>query len=126
VLRVPGANETPLRLVDPHPGAAVAILGYPLDGPLAATAGRIGNTATVLTQDALGHGPVGRSITAIAGKVEHGNSGGPAVDRAGSVESTIFAARIGSTSGYGVPPSILRSDLARAGTKTVPPGACAP
>jgi S1-C subfamily serine protease len=126
VLRVPGADETPLRLADPHPGASVAILGYPLDGPLEAIAGRIGNTATVLTQDALGHGPVERTITAVAGKVEHGNSGGPAVDRAGRVESTIFAARLGSTSGYGVPPSILRSDLARAGTKTVPPGACAP
>jgi S1-C subfamily serine protease len=126
VLRVPGADVTPLRLVDPHPGAAVAILGYPLDGPLAATAGRIGSTATVLTQDALGHGPVERTITAVAGKVEHGNSGGPVVDRAGNVESTIFAARIGSASGYGVPPSILRSDLSRAGTRTVPPGACAP
>jgi S1-C subfamily serine protease len=126
VLRVPGVNETPLRLADPHPGGAVAILGYPLDGPLQATAGRIGNTATVLTQDALGHGPVDRSITAVAGKVEHGNSGGPAVDRAGAVESTIFAARVGSSSGYGVPPSILRSDLAKAGTETVPPGACAP
>jgi S1-C subfamily serine protease len=126
VLRVPGADEKPLPLADPHSGAAVAILGYPLDGPLAATAGRIGNTATVLTQDALGHGPVERTITAVAGRVEHGNSGGPAVDRAGNVESTIFAARIGSASGYGVPPSILRSDLARAGTRTVPPGACAP
>jgi S1-C subfamily serine protease len=126
VLRVPGANEAPLRIADPHPGAAVAILGYPLDGPLAATAGRIGNTATVLTQDALGHGPVERSITAVAGKVEHGNSGGPAVDRSGAVESSIFAARIGSASGYGVPPTILRSDLARAGTRTVPSGACAP
>jgi S1-C subfamily serine protease len=126
VLRVPGADEQPLRLADPHSGAAVAILGYPLDGPLAATAGRIGNTATVLTQDALGHGPVERSITAVAGKVEHGNSGGPAVDRAGNVESTIFAARIGSSSGYGVPPSILRTDLSRVGTRTVLPGACAP
>jgi hypothetical protein len=69
---------------------------------------------------------VERSITAVAGRVEHGNSGGPAVDRAGAVESTIFAARVGSSSGYGVPPSILRSDLAKAGTNTVPPGACAP
>jgi S1-C subfamily serine protease len=126
VLRVPGADEKPLRLVDPRSGAAVAILGYPLDGSLTATAGRIGNTATVLTQDALGHGPVERSITAVAGTVEHGNSGGPAVDRAGNVESTIFAARIGSASGYGVPPSILRKDLAGAGARTVPPGACAP
>jgi S1-C subfamily serine protease len=126
VLRVPGADEKPLQLADPDSGAAVAILGYPLDGPLAATPGRIGNTATVLTRDALGHGPVERTITAVAGKVEHGNSGGPVVDRAGAVESTVFAARVGSSSGYGVPPSILRSDLARVGARAVPPGACAP
>jgi S1-C subfamily serine protease len=126
VLRIPGAEETPLPFADPRPGAAVAILGYPLDGPFTATPGRIGKTATVLTQDALGHGPVARTITAVSGRVEHGDSGGPAVDAAGRVESTIFAARLGSASGYGVPASIVRSDLARAGTSAVPTGACAP
>jgi uncharacterized membrane protein required for colicin V production len=126
VLRVPGADETPLPLVDPRDGAPVAILGYPLNGGLDETPGRIGHTATVLTQDALGHGPVARTITAVAGQIEHGDSGGPAVDTAGAVESTIFAARIGTASGYGVPPSIVRSDLARAGTQPVSTGACAP
>jgi uncharacterized membrane protein required for colicin V production len=126
VLRVSGVDRKPLRLVEPRPGASVAILGYPLDGGLTATPGRIGRTATVLTQDALGNGPVERSITAIAGRVEHGDSGGPAVDTAGNVESMIFAARLGSASGYGVPPSIIRSDLARAGTHAVSTGACAP
>jgi uncharacterized membrane protein required for colicin V production len=126
VLRVAGMNETPLPLADPKPGAAVAILGYPLDAGLGATPGRIGLTATVLTQDALGHGPTGRTITAVAGQVEHGDSGGPAVDAAGKVESTIFAARLGSASGYGVPSSIVRDDLAHAGTQAVQTGACAP
>ena len=126
VLRVPGANETPLRLADPNPGAAVAIVGYPLGGGLMATPGRIGHTSTVLTQDALGHGPVGRAITAVAGRIEHGDSGGPAIDGAGAVEATIFAARIGSASGYGVPSSIVRSDLSRASTHRVDTGACAP
>jgi uncharacterized membrane protein required for colicin V production len=126
VLRVPGADETPLRLTDPRPGAAVAILGYPLDRGLTATPGRIGHTATVLTQDALGHGPVGRTITAVAGRVEHGDSGGPAVDAGGAVESTIFAARVGTASGYGVPAPIVRHDLAAAGTSAVSTGACAP
>jgi hypothetical protein len=126
VLHVPGARETPLQLADPRSGASVAILGYPLDGGLTATPGRIGKTATVLTQDALGHGPVARSITAVAGHVRHGDSGGPAVDKAGRVESVIFAARLGTESGYGVPPSIVRDDLARAGTRRLPPGACAP
>ncbi len=126
VLRVSGVDLEPLRMVEPRSGAVVGILGYPLDGGLTATPGRIGPTATVLTQDALGHGPVARSITALAGKVEHGDSGGPAVDAAGRVESTIFAARLGSSSGYGVPPSIVEQDLARAGPQPVSTGTCAP
>ena len=80
----------------------------------------------MLTQDALGHGPVARSITAVSGKVEHGDSGGPAVDKAGRVESSIFAARLGASSGYGVPPSIISDDLARAGAHAVSTGSCAP
>ena len=126
VLRVSGVDLKPLRLADPQSGASVAILGYPLDGGLTATPGRIGRTATVLTQDALEHGPVARTITAVAGRVQHGDSGGPAVDNEGRVQSMIFAQRRDSPSGYGVPPSIIRSDLARAGTRAVSTGACAP
>ncbi len=126
VLRVDGVDEQALPLVDPQPGAAVAIVGYPLDGGLTARPGRVGRTAFVLTQDALGRGPVAREITALAGRVQHGNSGGPAIDVGGSVESTIFAARVGSTSGYGVPAEIVRRDLAAAGTAPVATGSCAP
>jgi uncharacterized membrane protein required for colicin V production len=126
VLHVGGLGLKPLQLADPQPGASVAIIGYPLDGALRATPGRIGRSATVLTQDALGHGPVARTITAVAGEVEHGDSGAPAVDASGRVQSAIFAARLGSTSGYGVPPSIIRGDLAGAGTQPVSTGSCAP
>jgi uncharacterized membrane protein required for colicin V production len=126
VLRITGSDLQPLRLADPQSGAPVAILGYPLDGGLTATPGRMGRTATVLTQDALGRGPVARTITAMAGQVEHGDSGGPVIDRAGKVESSVFAARLGSASGYGVPPSIIRSDLAQAGQQPVSTGSCAP
>ena len=126
VLQVDELGLKPLRLADPRSGAAVAIIGYPLDGGLRATPGRIGLTATVLTQDALGHGPVTRTITAVAGDVQHGDSGGPAVDAGGSVQSSIFAARLNSASGYGVPPSIIRDDLAHAGTQPVSTGSCAP
>ncbi len=123
VLRVPGVSETPLPFVDPRPGAAVAIVGYPGDGPHEAAPGRIGRTSVVLTQDALGHGPVARTITAVAGDVRHGNSGGPAIDDSGAVESTIFAARIGAASGYGVPASIVRSALQGVG-RPVSTGSC--
>jgi len=114
VLRVPGLAARPLRLVDPAPGAAVAILGYPGDGPFDVKPGRIGRTVTVLSQDAYGRGPVTRTITSIRGVVRHGDSGGPAVDASGHVQTTIFAARVGSTGGYGVPSSAVRLALAGA------------
>jgi S1-C subfamily serine protease len=107
LLRVHDVSAHPLPMVDPRDGTPVAILGYPENGPLTATPGRIGSTQNVLTEDAYGGGPVSRLITAVAGSVRHGNSGGPAVDTAGAVQATIFAARIGAPSGYGVPASIV-------------------
>jgi S1-C subfamily serine protease len=124
VLRVPGLQAEPLRLVDPKPGQAVAIVGYPLNGPLEAAAGRIGSTATVLAQDAYGRGPTRRLVTSLSGKVQHGNSGGPAVDASGAVQSTVFAARSVASGGYGVPASVVRRDLAAAGAP-VSTGPCA-
>jgi uncharacterized membrane protein required for colicin V production len=114
VLRVAGLRARPLRLVEPRAGTAVAILGYPNDGPFDATPGRIGPTVTVLSEDAYGNGPVTRTITSVRGIVRHGDSGGPAVDAAGRVRTTIFAARVGSTGGYGVPSQVVRRALASA------------
>ncbi len=65
----------------------------------------------MFTQDAYGHGPVPRTITAVAGRVQHGDSGGPAIDGSGAVQSTMFAARVGGASGYGVPGSLVRRAL---------------
>ena len=114
VLRVDGLDARPLPLADPGAGTPVAIVGYPNNGPLAATPGRIGRTAVVFSQDAYGRGPVARAITTVSGRVRHGNSGGPAIDGSGAVEATIFAARIGTDSGYGTPSDIVRSDLSQA------------
>jgi S1-C subfamily serine protease len=108
VLRVPGLAAPPLRLADAEPGASVAILGYPEDGPFDAKAGRIGRTVAVLARDAYGRGPVPRTVTTLRGLVRHGNSGGPAVDAEGRVETTVFAARVGSRSGFGVPSDVVR------------------
>jgi len=114
VLRVPGLAVHPLRLVDPHSGTSVAIVGYPQNGPLDAVPGRIGSTRTVLSQDAYGHGPVLRRVTSLSGNVLHGDSGGPAVDASGAVQTTVFAARVNGPGGYGVPASLVRRALARA------------
>jgi S1-C subfamily serine protease len=116
VLRVDRLEAPPLELRNPQPGAAVAIVGYPLNGPLEASAGRIGETETVLAQDAYGRGKTRRLVTSLSGTIQHGNSGGPAVDSSGAVQSTVFAARAVGGGGYGVPASVVRRDLASAST----------
>ena len=124
VLRVDGVQVRPLQLAQPDDGAAVAIVGYPENGPLTSTPGRIGRTASVLTQDAYGRGPVSRTITALSGEVRHGNSGGPAIDRRGRVQTTVFAARINAGGGFGVPSELVRRALADAQGR-VSTGSCA-
>lgn len=125
VLHVDGLGLRPLRLVSPRSGAAVAVLGFPENGPFTATPARIGRTSVVLAEDAYGKGPVTRTITSLGGLVRHGDSGAPAVDASGAVESTIFAARLRTIGGYGVPDSVVRKtlDSARAPVTT---GDCAP
>ncbi len=125
VLHVSGLGRQPLAIVDAHRGDRVAILGYPGDGAFTATPGRMGSTLTVAADDAYGHGPVVRTVTGFRGRVQHGNSGGPAVNERGEVEATVFAARAGSDSGYGVPSAIVRKALAGASGR-VSTGACAP
>jgi S1-C subfamily serine protease len=125
VLRVPGLAARPLPLADAQAGASVAIVGYPLNGPLDSEPGRVGRTATLLTDDAYGKGPVQRTVTSLGGEVRHGNSGGPAIDASGRVQLTVFAARVGGDGGYGVPTEVVRKVLAGA-TGPVSTGDCAP
>lgn len=100
VLRVPGLSLAPLRFAsEPKEGTAGAILGYPENGPFVAEPGRIGRTQQVISQNAYGEGPVTRLLTPLRGLVRPGNSGGPVVDSAGRVLTTVFA----STTGGGVP-----------------------
>jgi S1-C subfamily serine protease len=126
VLRVPGLGRQPLRIVSPHSGDAVAILGYAENGPLVAVPGRLGATTEVLSEDAYGHGPVPRTITSVRGSVRHGDSGGPTVNASGAVEATVFAARLGSEGGFGVPSDVVRTILRKAGRSRVSTGECAP
>ena len=134
VLRVAGLRATPLALVpDPAAGRAGAILGYPEDGPLDVQPGRIGRTQTVTTQDAYGRGPVERLLTPLRGLVRPGNSGGPLVDGAGAVLTTVFAGTVGGgpPGGYGVANATVAQVLAGAQALAatggeVSTGPCAP
>jgi Trypsin-like peptidase domain/Colicin V production protein len=116
ILRVPELEGTPaLRVnVNAQPGTSAAVLGFPLNGDYDVRPARLGQTATVITQDSYGRGPLVRLITSIRGRVRHGNSGGPVVDGSGRVVATIFAASTGrQRTGYGVPDSVLKRALGR-------------
>ena len=125
VLRVSGLGVDTLRQSEAREAAPAAIVGYPESGPLTAVPGRIGQTASVLSEDAYGRGPVVRRITSFRGKVRRGNSGGPLIDREGRVVGTVFASRTGSNAGYAVPPDIVADALGKA-REPVSTGPCAP
>jgi len=132
VLHVPGLGLPALSFApSQESGTGGAILGYPEDGPFDAQAARIGRTQTVITQNAYGQGPVSRLLTPLRGLVRPGNSGGPVVDAAGHVLTTVFAATVGSRTrgGYGVADETVAAVLARVardGGATVSTGQCAP
>ncbi len=125
LLRVHGLRLRALPLHKPSSGEPVAILGYPENGPLKVVPGRLGSTTVVLSEDAYGHGPVARAITSLRGDVRHGNSGGPTVDASGAVTTTVFAARLGSKGGFGIPSDIVRKLLRRNHRAAVSSGDCA-
>jgi len=120
VLSVPGLSLPALPLVaDPRSGEAGAILGYPQNGPFDARSARIGRTQTVLTDNAYGHGPVHRLLTPLRGLVRPGNSGGPLIDSAGGVLSTVFAGTVGGGphGGYGVANATVARELGAASSR---------
>jgi S1-C subfamily serine protease len=125
ILRVPGLGGTPLPLVEPERGVPVAIVGYPENGPLTRTPGRLGGTREVLMRDAYGRGPLQRNVTTLRGVVRPGNSGGPGIDAQGRVRTTIFARRPGDEGGFGVPTSVVRAAVADAGRSPVGRTECA-
>jgi S1-C subfamily serine protease len=124
VLRVSRLTAPPLEQAEPDPGSAVAVLGYPENGPLTAKAGRIGRTTAILTVDAYGRGPVSRRITSLRVRVRRGNSGGPVLNSTGNVVGTVFAARIDGEAGYAVPPDVTDDALARSRSGPVSTGDC--
>jgi S1-C subfamily serine protease len=131
VLRVPGLRLRSLSFARAaRSGTAAAILGYPLDGVFNVQPGRIGQTGAVRTQNAYGHGNVGRSITPLRGKIRPGNSGGPVIDAHGRVLATVFAA-ITNTSrpgGFAIPNNLVAAQVRAARRRQLRPvanGHCA-
>jgi hypothetical protein len=119
ILSAPEAAGAPALALagDAPPGDSAAVLGFPGNGAFDVRPARIGPTRTVISQDAYGRGPVRRSIASLRAKVRSGSSGGPAVNDRGQVVATIFAAATEADrpTGFGVPSSVVRDALDRAG-----------
>ena len=75
-------------------------------------AARVGATRATSSEDSYGNGPLTRRLTSLRGTIHSGNSGGPLVDGAGRVLTTVFAStRTGRPGGFGVPNDVVREAL---------------
>jgi S1-C subfamily serine protease len=101
VLSVPTGTARPLRFSAAAAGDAVAILGFPQNGPYDVQAGRVRADQRLRSPDIYGHGTVLRDVLSLRGLIRPGNSGGPVVDSAGHVVGVVFAASVTSSdTGY--------------------------
>jgi S1-C subfamily serine protease len=104
LLRVEDELDPLPLVVETRAGTPGAVLGYPENGPFAVSPARLGETRSVISEDAYGNGPLERSIASLRGEVRSGNSGGPMVDDAGRVLGTVFAATTsGPKGGFAIP-----------------------
>ncbi|HEX6229522.1 MAG TPA: MarP family serine protease [Solirubrobacterales bacterium] len=125
VLRV-DVSLPPLPIApEPERGTGGAVLGYPENGPYTLSPARLGETRTVLSDNAYGQGPYERSVTFLRGRVLSGNSGGPVVNARGRALTTVFASTTsGPSGGYAIPNEVVRAALDRS-SSTVDTGPCA-
>lgn len=110
---------------EPRRGTGGAVLGYPENGPFAASPARLGETSTAIGEDAYGNGSIKRPIAFLRGTVRSGNSGGPLVDSRGRVMATVFAATTaGPTGGFAIPNDVVVSALDGPTSTEVDTGPC--
>ena len=95
VLEVDSGDAAPVSLaLTAKPRDAVAVLGYPQDGPFDVEPGRIRAEQRLRSPDIYGNGNVIRNVYSLRGLIRPGNSGGPIVDSNGDVVGVVFAASV--------------------------------
>ena len=129
VLYVPGLPLSALRFgAVPDRGGDVVALGYPNDGPLTASPGRVRGIINAAGEDIYGNATVTRQVIAVRAVVRPGNSGGPLVDIAGRVVGVVFAASVDDPeTGYALTVQEVSAAAATGRTRTaaVSTGPCA-
>jgi S1-C subfamily serine protease len=130
ILSVPDltAPALPVAPVKGEPGADGIVLGYPLDGPYAASASRIRQRIQLNGQDIYDRKAVRRDVYTIRAVVKSGNSGGPLVDPDGRLVGVVFGAAVDDPeTGFALTADEVSAELDRAlaMTQRVSTGRCA-
>ncbi|MDA3624858.1 MarP family serine protease [Saccharopolyspora oryzae] len=96
ILSVPDLDADAMTFApgEQQPGNDVIALGYPLDGPYTASAGRIRERIKLRGPDIYEAQTVVRDVYTVRGKVQSGNSGGPLIDPSGKVVGVVFGAAV--------------------------------
>jgi S1-C subfamily serine protease len=96
VLRVPDLDAEPLTFDTQvaQPGQDSIVVGYPLDGPYTATAGKVRQQINLKGPNIYETGEVTRDVYTIRAVVRSGNSGGPMIDPDGKVAGVVFGAAL--------------------------------
>jgi S1-C subfamily serine protease len=128
ILDVPGLPSPPLHFdtEEAQPGADAVLLGYPGGGDFAATPARIREVIELSGPDLYHSTTVSREVYTVRGTVRQGNSGGPLVDRQGSVLGVVFAAAVDDADvGFALTSSGVSAQLANVtNTAAVATGFC--
>ena len=122
VLYVPGLDLPVLQFAQANPGDDAVVAGYPDDSQyLQAVAARIGVVQTVQGPNIYFTSTVTRQIFEIRAVVRAGNSGGPLLSPAGTVDGVVFAAAVGvDDTGFALTASEVSADASAGAHDTAP------
>jgi S1-C subfamily serine protease len=129
ILYVPQLDLSPLRFSgSAKPGDSAVVAGYPLDAPsLQTVPARIGDVQDAQGPNIYDTSTVTRQIYEIRAVVQSGNSGGPLLSPAGTVDGVVFAAAVGvSDTGFALTAAEVANDASAGANLTAPvsTGAC--
>ncbi|RCW40229.1 colicin V production protein [Halopolyspora algeriensis] len=123
VLSVPALDAEAMDFIrqPANSGQSVIALGYPLDGPYTASAGRVRERINLRGPDIYGDSTVLRDVYTVRAKVQSGNSGGPLINPEGDVVGVVFGAAVDDPdTGFALTAQQVADEVAAAPTLTEP------
>ena len=122
VLAMPDTGTPHLALdTETEPRDAVAVLGYPEDGPYDVQSGRVRAEQRLRSPDIYGEGTVIRQVFSLRALIRPGNSGGPIVTSGGDVAGMVFAASVSDQdTGYALTADQVAESAAAGVTRQAP------